>query len=119
MRPAVRYPLPLGARLRLRHGLTWARPLPGAGEIIRTLRLDAPTLRILAGLLAAYAVAGSLDYAEEQRQEAERHAASAQIAAARLAECLNGTARWLTPNNSGEGFGHTLIECPRALEMRL
>lgn len=119
MRPAVRYPLPLADRLRLRHGLTWARPLPGLRELVRLLHLDAPTLRILAGILIIYSIAGSLDYADAQRAEAEYQAQRAAIASGMLAACLNGEARWLTPNGSGAGYSKTLIECQRALEMRL
>jgi hypothetical protein len=119
MKPAVRYPLPLADRLRLRHGLTWARPIPSLREIVRLLHLDAPTLRLLLGILAVYAFVGTLDYADAQRIEAEHHARAAQTAQTTLAECMNGNARWLTENIGGNGFGLTLIECQRALEMTL
>lgn len=119
MKPAARYQLPLADRLRLRHGLTWARPLPGLREIVRLLHLDAPTLRLLMGILAVYAFVGTLDYADAQRMEAEHQARTAQAATTRLAECMNGNARWLTENAGGDGFGLTLIECQRALEMTL
>lgn len=119
MKPAVRYPLPLGARLRLRHGLGWARPLPGLREIVRLLHLDAPTLKLLAVVLMAYALVGTLDYADAQRIDAETQARAAQIATRTLADCMNGTARWLTDNGSGNGYGKTLVECQKALEMKL
>lgn len=119
MKPAARYQLPLADRLRLRHGLTWARPLPGLREIIRLLHLDSPTLRLLAGILAVYAFVGTLDYAAAQRIEAEHQARAAQDATARLADCLNGTARFMTENHSGNGYGLTLVECQRAVEMTL
>ena len=119
MKPVARYPLPLADRLRFRHGLTWARPLPGLRDIIRLLHLDAPTLRLLLGILTVYAFVGTLDYADAQRAEAEAQARIAQTASTTLAECMNGTARWLTENPSGNGFGLTRIECQRALEMTL
>ena len=119
MKPAARYPLPLADRLRLRHGLAWARPLPGPRDIIRLLHLDAPTLKLLAVVLVAYAFVGPLDYAAAQRLEAETQARAAQIAGATLADCMNGTARWLTDNGTDKGFGLTLVECQKALEMTL
>jgi len=119
MKPAARYPLPLLTRLRLRHGLGWGQRRPSLSEIIRQTGMDAPTLKLLAIILAVYALAGTLDYADAQRAEAERQAQAAQTAAALLADCMNGKARWLTENNSEQGYGLTLVECQRATEMTL
>lgn len=73
-------------RIRLACGLRWKRRTPMAREIGATTQ---NVLAVLA-ILLAYGLVGSMDYAEEQRQEAEAAQARAELHQAALLACLNG-----------------------------
>ena len=72
--------------LRRHFGLRWQRTLPAAED----LGIDLQNLLIIAILMLAFGIVGSMDYADEQRQESERMAASAELNRAALLACLNG-----------------------------
>jgi hypothetical protein len=74
---------------------------------------------LLAAILLAYAVVGTLDYADAQRAEAMAQAEQAQRWSATLADCLNGTARFVHDGPHTDGYGKTGIVCLRAEEYRL
>jgi hypothetical protein len=54
--------------LRRHYGLRWKRRYPGPHDIHHAWR----TAGYLLAILIAYAIVGSMDYADEQRQHAER-----------------------------------------------
>lgn len=77
--------------LRRNFGLRWDGALPS----MRQMREPAINAGLIVGLVLAFGIVGSLDFAEEQRIEAERHAAAAERATYALAECLNGRAQFM------------------------
>jgi hypothetical protein len=70
-------------------------------------------------IVIGYGIVGTLDYAEEQRQEAEAQAESARAITATLADCMNGTARFYQDGPHTDGHGKTGISCRKAEEFRL
>lgn len=74
---------------------------------------------LVTGLVMAYGIVGTIDYAEEQRQEAEANAKSASAMSATLAACLNGTARFTHAGPHTDGHGTTGIACRKAEEYKL
>lgn len=60
--------------------------------MLRGLNLDAHGVLMLLFILACYAVAGSLDYADAQRAEAMRQEARADLHRDALLACMNGGA---------------------------
>lgn len=115
----VHYPMTLRDRLRYRFGLTWLRHIPTLREIGAAIHLDSHDAAILLLLGCAYALVGSMDYADQQLREAERQAQLADAAHAILAACMNGEARWTTDNISGKGYGKTAIVCRGVEEIPL
>lgn len=95
--------------LRRRFGLRWQGRMPSRHDVREAMI----TAAALIGILLAFGIVGTMDYADEQRQEAERHAAAAERATAWLAECLNGRARFITEDQ------RSATVCERAWEVRL
>lgn len=93
--------------LRQNYGLRWQASRLQLADIRETLI----TAAHVAGIVAAFGIAGTLDYADEQRAEAERQAAIAERATYALAECMNGQARFV----AADGKSATL--CLRAREV--
>lgn len=91
-------------RWRLACGLRWAKPAPYA----RDLGIDAHGVLFLLFVLAAYGLAGSLDYAEEQRQEAAAALDRAALHQAALLACLNGGAPGLYTIDD-DGHRHYIV----------
>lgn len=85
----------------------------------RAQREAVKTAALLAGLLAAYGIAGAMDYAEEQRREAEAMAQSNRALTATLADCLNGNARFLHDGPHTDGYAKTAVVCRKAEEYKL
>lgn len=70
---------------RTRHGLRWRGTRPTLAELGFTLQ----NIGAIAGLILAFGIVGSIDYAEEQRQEAEQQSARADLNRAALVACIN------------------------------
>ena len=94
---------------RLRYGLRWRGVRVSLDDLADHLR----TAMLLIGIVLAFGIAGSLDYAAEKAEEAERQAAQAERATRWLAECLNGKARFMAED------GRSATVCDRAWEVRL
>ena len=77
------------------------------------------TSLLLAGIFIAYGFVGTIDYAEEQRQEAIAQEQAAQRMTATLADCMNGTARFVHDGPHDDGHGKTGISCRPAEEFKL
>lgn len=99
-------------RLRLRHGLRWARNYPSSRDMRDTIR----TAILLLIIALAYAVVGTMDYADQQAMEAERQARAAEQATRMVADCMNGTLRFLHDNKTGRGYSKTAVVCMKAEE---
>jgi hypothetical protein len=101
--------------LRFRFGLRWSRHYPTMADLRDALR----SLFYVLCLVLAYGVVGAIDYAEEQRIEALAQARSSAQATALLADCMNGTARFVHSGPHTDGHGVTGIACRPAEEYRL
>ena len=93
---------------RQNYGLRWQRERLQLSDIRDHLR----TAGQLVFILGAFALAGTIDYAEEQRTEAERLAQAAERATRHLADCLNGKLRLVSED------GTTAVLCDRAYEIK-
>lgn len=93
---------------RQNYGLRWQRERLQLSDIRDHLR----TAGQLVFILGAFALAGTIDYAEEQRTEAARQAQAAERATLALADCLNGKLRLVSED------GTTAVLCDRAYEIK-
>jgi hypothetical protein len=97
----------LATKLRLAKGLRWQSDRLQLADIADHLR----TAAYVAGIVLAFGIVGSMDYADEQRSEAIRQAQAAERATYALAECMNGNAQFV----AADGRSATL--CMRAREV--
>lgn len=75
-------------QIRLYCGMHWQRRTPMMHEIGLHFR----NVITLLAVLLAYGLVGAMDYAEEQRREAEAALSRAELQQAALLACLNGSA---------------------------
>lgn len=108
----MRYPLTLTEKLRYRYGLRWVGALPGWRDLWKDVAA-------VATIVLLYGAVGTIDYAAEKAEEADRQAALAEKATAQLAACMNGDLRLLHDGPHQDGYGKTAVVCRRADEVRL
>ena len=74
---------------------------------------------IIAGIVAAYAIVGTIDYQTELRAEIHAQEESNRALTATLASCLNGEARFTHPGPHRDGHATTAVVCQKAFEVKL
>ncbi len=99
-------------RFRLRHGLRWQANRPSAADLREALRCAA----LIVGLLLAFGIVGTIDYAVEQRAAADRAELETAAAYQQLADCANGRTSWISADENGRPVG---VVCRTAEEFRL
>lgn len=101
------------------HSLGWAQHVRFAYAGSAAKRELGRNVLILAGLIAAYGIVGTIDYAVEQRHEADANAQSARALTATLAACMNGDATFTHQGPHTDGHQVTAVRCSKAVEYRL
>jgi len=94
------------------HSIGWRANLAFKYSSRRTRVEALRNAALVMGIVIAYGIVGTIDYATEQRAEAEHQAQVAHRATYALAACMNGTARFM--NESGD----TAVICDKAWEVR-
>ena len=93
---------------RQTYGLRWQRERLSMADLREWIK----TALLIGFIVLAFGLAGSIDYAIEQREAAER-------AERTLVACMNGEARFLADGEHTDGFGKVAVLCQRAQEMKL
>ena len=91
-------------RLRLSRGMFWQRRTP----MLHELGLHFRNVITILAVLLAYGLVGAMDYADEQRQEAEAALARAELQQAAMLACVNGGAPGLYTLDS-RGNKHYIV----------
>ena len=92
----------------------WRRCVPSLDALLDRFRGLVVSLAILALILSALAVADLVTRLGDLEAEVAAASARAEKTSAVLADCMNGRARFLHPNNSGRGYGLTAVVCEPA-----
>jgi hypothetical protein len=90
--------------LRRFYGLRWQGQTPKPADIGITLQ----NILIIATVLLAYGIVGSIDYATEKSIEAERQAEAFSVQQAAMLACLNGGSPGYYSIDS-EGHRHYIV----------
>jgi hypothetical protein len=93
------------------HSLGWRANLSFKYASRRTRREALRNAAMLLGLLLAYGIVGTIDYAAEQRDVATK-------AENILLACMNGRAQFITDGPHADGHGKTAVIC-RTEELKL
>ena len=101
-----RYPLTLRDRVRFRHGLAWGAHIP----TLRDLRQFAGSAALVLALLACYGVADLIDTRGDMAAQISAQKVEIDALGALVADCLNGRARFITPDQK-----HA-VACERAAD---
>lgn len=96
--------------MRLRAGLQWKTDRPSYGDYPSMPKCI--LLLLLVFILMSWAQ--DRQYAEEMIAEAARQEAIAEKRANQIGECIEGVARFTTPNATGKGYGLTVTACRKA-----
>lgn len=96
-------PIPMMSHLRFRWSFSPAR------------RNDLKTAALIAAILAAYGITGTLDYHDALISEAQAHARRADLHRAQLLACINGGMPGLYSEDDN-GI-RTYVVCDRAFEV--
>lgn len=102
-----------------KHSLTWRDHAKFSLASNQARREAWRNAGLLVGLLAAYAVVGTLDYQDQLRTEIAMQEQSNRALTATLASCLNGTARFTHPGPHTDGYATTAVICRKAEEVKL
>jgi hypothetical protein len=105
--------------LRLRHGMFWSSTIPSPRDLARQFGALVAALAVVLLLLVIYAVADLISRNGDLAAQAAQAEGAAVRSSAMLADCLNGRARFLHPNNSGRGHGMTAVVCEPAYSVEI
>lgn len=79
----------------------------------------AVSVKQIAGLLAVTAICALLGALSYMTTLATADAARAHVLEKQLIDCMNARATWSYPNNTGRGYGKTMVVCRGVEEFQL